>query len=548
MSKKGTCNSSSQCAARNAESRDQKSHIEEDFEREITIGHRGLPSVSSMFPYGPGSTDPSEWPLRSFYKRELPDTCVRFGSERGIRLFQEALASGGANSYFPLAEQFRTQDEPAFCGLSTLVMVLNSLAIDPGRIWKGGWRWFSEEMLDCCESLENIRKNGISFDKLSCLASCNGAEVETWHPNLDPESIHDEIHLRDIVRRSCATSGGPFLIACYSRAVLSQTGDGHFSPIAAYHEDSDMVLIMDTARFKYPPHWVPLKLLLRAMREKDKESGQPRGYMRLSRASGDGGPSSSVLFVLTLRKGFDESALRSIRRFFASVRSSKIEQAATGATTAATARATPSNTNAATASSLQSSSSTSLSNSSRACKPSRISASSQTPPPSPYDASPLPPLRDNKEAKAKQETLCKICSSDGLEVSEYVSCFFSAAPAELLSAVSTVVNEFRVEPRDLDMLHVRPKYQEIVSELLRDIRALPVFPHVVTAASQHQQRLEAIVKATHGLELLTVLLLAAPVEDLSACGSRVYNVMRESEEGASEIVRNEIRALRNQIW
>lgn len=40
-------------------------------------------------------------------------------------------------NYFRLAEQFRTQDEPAFCGLSTLTMVLNSLAVDPGRAWKG---------------------------------------------------------------------------------------------------------------------------------------------------------------------------------------------------------------------------------------------------------------------------------------------------------------------------------------------------------------------------------------------------------------------------
>lgn len=39
--------------------------------------------------------------------------------------------------YFRLAEQFRTQDEPAFCGLSTLTMVLNALAVDPGRVWKG---------------------------------------------------------------------------------------------------------------------------------------------------------------------------------------------------------------------------------------------------------------------------------------------------------------------------------------------------------------------------------------------------------------------------
>ena len=45
------------------------------------------------------------------------------------------------NGYFKLAAQFQTQDEPSYCGLSTLVMVLNTLGVDPGRVWKGPWRW-----------------------------------------------------------------------------------------------------------------------------------------------------------------------------------------------------------------------------------------------------------------------------------------------------------------------------------------------------------------------------------------------------------------------
>jgi glutathione gamma-glutamylcysteinyltransferase len=36
------------------------------------------------------------------------------------------------------------------------------------------------------------------------------------------------------------------LIASYSRRILKQTGSGHFSPIAAYDQESDSVLIMDT--------------------------------------------------------------------------------------------------------------------------------------------------------------------------------------------------------------------------------------------------------------------------------------------------------------
>jgi len=62
---------------------------------------------------------------------------------------------------------------------------------------------------------------------------------------------------------------------------LGQTGDGHFSPIGGYHAEKDLVLIMEVARFKYPPHWVPLQLLFDAMKAVDKVTGLSRGYITL---------------------------------------------------------------------------------------------------------------------------------------------------------------------------------------------------------------------------------------------------------------------------
>ncbi|XP_064595456.1 uncharacterized protein LOC135462046 isoform X2 [Liolophura sinensis] len=110
---------------------------------------------------------------KQFYRRELPAGCIEFSSEEGKQVFKEALSSGHMDCYFKLAAQFRTQDEPAFCGLSTLVMVLNSLSVDPGRVWKGPWRWYHESMLDCCMSLQLVKKQGITFDNFVCLAECN---------------------------------------------------------------------------------------------------------------------------------------------------------------------------------------------------------------------------------------------------------------------------------------------------------------------------------------------------------------------------------------
>merc|ERR1719174_3595358 len=126
-----------------------------------------------------------------FYQRSLPAAQVPFSSAEGRRLFREALADGHMENYFFLAEQFRTQDEPTFCGLTTLAMVLNSLRIDPMQTWKGAWRWISEDMLSCCSlgSHERVREEGISFDVFKNLALCQGASVQARRAPPVPTSL-----------------------------------------------------------------------------------------------------------------------------------------------------------------------------------------------------------------------------------------------------------------------------------------------------------------------------------------------------------------------
>jgi len=193
--------------------------------------------------------------------------------------------------FFKLIEQFRTQDEPAYCGLASVAMVLNTLAIDPRRAWKGPWRFFHEQMLDCCLPLEKIRHEGITLVQAACLARCNGAAVDVFPYGIVPVDA-----FRTMVRDTCS-SGESHLIVSYSRKAFLQTGDGHFSPIGGYSPSRDMVLILDTARFKYPPHWVRLPELYEAMAAHDPSTGKPRGFMRLQ-------PKpllESVLFTLDLR-------------------------------------------------------------------------------------------------------------------------------------------------------------------------------------------------------------------------------------------------------
>ncbi|KAF3436123.1 hypothetical protein FNV43_RR23215 [Rhamnella rubrinervis] len=230
--------------------------------------------------------------MAGLYRRVLPSPpAIEFASSEGKQLFLEAIHYGTMENFYRLISYFQTQSEPAYCGLASLSMVLNALAIDPRRKWKGPWRWFDECMLDCCEPLETVKARGISFGKVVSLAHCAGANVEAFRTN--HTSIDD---FRKYVVR-CSTSDDCHLISSYNRATFKQTGTGHFSPIGGYHAGKDMALILDVARFKYPPHWVPLKLLWEAMEDVDETTGLRRGFMLISRPQREPG----LLFTLSCK-------------------------------------------------------------------------------------------------------------------------------------------------------------------------------------------------------------------------------------------------------
>ncbi|KAJ0559883.1 putative glutathione gamma-glutamylcysteinyltransferase [Helianthus annuus] len=128
----------------------------------------------------------------------------------------EATQGGTMEGFFKLISYFQTQSEPAYCGLATLAMVLNALSIDPGRKWKGPWRWFDESMLDCCEPLETVKAKGISFGKVVCLAHCAGAKVEAFRTN---QTSIDEFRKHVV---ACSSSDDCHVIASYNRATFKQ--------------------------------------------------------------------------------------------------------------------------------------------------------------------------------------------------------------------------------------------------------------------------------------------------------------------------------------
>ena len=250
-------------------------------------------------------------PKYSFHKRLMPSNLTALSSRAGRRRFLEALSSDNAEAYLPLAEQFLNQSDPAYCGITTLAMVLNACAVDPNVRWRGGWRWYGSDdvVLDrCClgseHGRERVRRAGITLEEFAGLGRCQGMRIDMKRPYLDKvgdkataSSYGTLDDFRSDIQRMAqlppisdedidgSTVGDPndeenrgFLVVSFSRAHLNQTGAGHFSPVAAYHPPTDSCLVLDVARFKYAPYWVSVEELYEATKPLDETTGKSRGW------------------------------------------------------------------------------------------------------------------------------------------------------------------------------------------------------------------------------------------------------------------------------
>ena len=248
-------------------------------------------------------------PKYSVHKRILPASLTALSSPQGRKYLLQAMNANTAESYWALTEQFVNQSDPAFCGVTTLLMVLNAMSVDPQIRWRGGWRWYGSEdvLLDrCCLSAERIRRVGVTMEEFRLLGRCHGLSIQLKRPqsaqgNKDEQQQqqqHDEHNysldefrqdIQNILTTPCHDddddqqyqNNSSTLVVSFARSALGQTGEGHFSPLAAYHSETDQVLLLDVARFKYAPYWVPVEELYNSMVPTDSVTEKSRGWFLL---------------------------------------------------------------------------------------------------------------------------------------------------------------------------------------------------------------------------------------------------------------------------
>ena len=212
----------------------------------------------------------------------LPDSLTGFSTHDGEVYFGE---SDAREAYFPLATNFVTQKTQSYCGVASIVMVLNALGLPAPAVPEyAPYRTFTQdnvltERTDAILPRETLARQGMTLDQIGAILATEPVHAEVHHAS---ESSVDEFRK---LASAYLGEGGHFVIVNYLRKALGEQTGGHISPLAAYDAKANRFLILDVARYKYPPVWVKTADLFAAMNTPDAANGaKTRGFVLVTAA------------------------------------------------------------------------------------------------------------------------------------------------------------------------------------------------------------------------------------------------------------------------
>jgi len=210
----------------------------------------------------------------------LPRSLTPLSSSEGEQLL---FASHARADYVPLSTQFVTQKNQAYCGVASIVMVLNALNIlAPAAPEYKPYRVFTQDNFFNLQTqkvlaADVVARQGMTLNQLGQLLVTYPVSAQVYHAgNLSLPQFRS-LALKNLQQRD------NFLIVNYLRRAINQEKGGHISPLAAYNQASDRFLILDVSRYKYPPVWVKAADLWKAMNTVDSVSGKTRGLVVVSK-------------------------------------------------------------------------------------------------------------------------------------------------------------------------------------------------------------------------------------------------------------------------
>jgi Phytochelatin synthase len=185
--------------------------------------------------------------------------------------------------YWQLIPNFAVQSTQSYCSVASAITVLNSMPIakpvDPAY---APYAYFTQSnfftpQVSKIISAQAVLEMGMTRGEMVKVLTAEGVHVTT----IAGDSINDKA-LRTLLKKALGDDG-QYVLVNYLRAKLAQAGAGHWSVLAAYDAKSDKVLILDVAKYKYPPVWISTIMLLDAINTLDSTSMQSRGLVLVSK-------------------------------------------------------------------------------------------------------------------------------------------------------------------------------------------------------------------------------------------------------------------------
>lgn len=261
----------------------------------------------------------------------IPPRLIPLDSVEGRAMLTRSKSNA---DFFALVSHFETQEEQSYCGVATATMALNALPLAaPSDRW-APWHTFTQKNVftaqaSLVKTADGAAHGGFTLDELAAFLQAHPVQVRVGRAS---ESTLDAF--RAEAAANLARDGDVVLVN-FLRSALDQQPNGpiekqvagHWSPIAAYDDASDRFLMLDVARYKYPPLWIPAADLFAAMNTNDVASGRSRGWLAVSPGQGVPAPTpvKASAFLVRIAAGLFAAvfALGAAAGYFAGRRRAK---------------------------------------------------------------------------------------------------------------------------------------------------------------------------------------------------------------------------------
>ena len=144
------------------------------------------------------------------------------------------------------------QSRRAFCGVASSAIVINAALQRRPPLTQ---ETLFTPTASSVRSELAVSFSGLTLDQLADIIRAHGLHVQVVH------AAQSSLEAFRNTARAMLAEPLTFLIVNYDRATLEQDGAGHISPVGAYSPETDRMLVLDVAAYKYPYTWVPASKL-----------------------------------------------------------------------------------------------------------------------------------------------------------------------------------------------------------------------------------------------------------------------------------------------